>query len=203
MSSEDSRSPEGKILTREMRATYASLWGDEFFADCTVVVEDKEVKVHKLVLLTFGPVFKSMLRTGLRETSTCRIEISDYPYDVVVNMLEYMYTGVFTQKMDEIALDLMKIANKYFQTALISKCGKSLAQKLSLDNALDMMVVANTYNNEMLMVPSLKFIRQNYESIRTGEKWNQFKAENVDLVEKIADFLFSPTFSPKKKPKLG
>lgn len=50
MNSEDSRSPEGRILSRERSANYASFWKSELFADCTIIVDRREIKVHRFVL---------------------------------------------------------------------------------------------------------------------------------------------------------
>lgn len=53
-----------------------------------------------------------MVESGLKETSSHKIEIKDYAHNVVHSMLEYMYTAVFTDEMAKIASELISIATK-------------------------------------------------------------------------------------------
>lgn len=51
MSSEDSRSPEAKIMCKGRAAAYSYLWQNDLLSDFIIVVDGREIKVHGFVLI--------------------------------------------------------------------------------------------------------------------------------------------------------
>ncbi len=58
-----------------------------------------------------SPVFKAMLEADFKESNQSIIRIDDFDYDVVMQMLEYIYTSK-APKIDEMADRLLAIAEK-------------------------------------------------------------------------------------------
>lgn len=66
------------------------------------------------VLLVTSPVFKRMLQTDFKESTECEVTITDFSYEIIMEMVVFMYTGEATN-IDTKAIDLLKIADKVIE----------------------------------------------------------------------------------------
>ncbi|CAN1836194.1 BTB/POZ domain and ankyrin repeat-containing protein NPR1 [Linum perenne] len=67
----------------------------EFFADCKIVVRGHEVSVHKCILSSRSPYFRTMLSSDCRERFELKELAKDYDvgFESLVAVLGYMYSG--------------------------------------------------------------------------------------------------------------
>ncbi|ODM89148.1 Speckle-type POZ protein [Orchesella cincta] len=102
-------------------------------------------------------VFAAMFNTNMTENETKTLVISDFDDVVVKGMLEHLYTGE-TDCMNEQAQDLLKIAEKYDLGGLKADCEYELGDKLDLENAGELLVLAQTHNAPDLKTRAMDFI---------------------------------------------
>ena len=71
--------------------------------------------MHKFVLAAYSDVFRAMFRhKETIENIQSRMEITDFDADTVDQMLEYLYTGEFSEELDiDNLAEILKIAEKY------------------------------------------------------------------------------------------
>lgn len=132
-SSEDSRSPEEKSRLKNMGQYVATLHkNNDGTADVKLVVGDQVTKVHGWVLsggfselnplfrtknlllstlLGHSDVFSKMLSEGFMEGTKREITFTDFKFEVVEQMVEYIYKGTITN-IENSPSELLKIAEK-------------------------------------------------------------------------------------------
>uniref|UniRef100_A0A0N5BIW3 BTB domain-containing protein n=1 Tax=Strongyloides papillosus TaxID=174720 RepID=A0A0N5BIW3_STREA len=82
------------------------------YYDCIIKVEDSEINVHKCIIATGSEVLRSILKNKSSEHESNVIEINDFSLEVVKEMVNYLYTGR-SPKIDEVAIEMLEIAEKY------------------------------------------------------------------------------------------
>ena len=88
----DQKSADGKVTSSGQVIPTEKL---QFGANSTHAHSEsiKEIKAHKVLLAARSPVFESMLTNGMIESSSNVIEVSDIDYEVMKEMIGFMYTG--------------------------------------------------------------------------------------------------------------
>lgn len=92
-----------------------------------------------------------------------RIEITDCDTRSFKAFLGFLYSRkVF---LEDISLDLLMVAEKYFETELKKICIDKLKDEISLENLLDTVQAATCCNSEELTTACQKFVVQNYTNM--------------------------------------
>ena len=122
----------------------ANLIADAPFADISVVVDEldgkTEISSHKAILCARSPVLKAMLTSGLSESTSSEISISDFSAEVVRTFLPFLYTDQCVNGYNwtiDFNTQVMMIAHKYQVQKLIELCEVGLSGDLKLDNVQD------------------------------------------------------------------
>ncbi|XP_023316699.1 speckle-type POZ protein A-like [Trichogramma pretiosum] len=146
---------------------------NEEFSDVKLITSDKNsIPAHRIVLAMSSPVFKAMFTHDMLERKNNSIEIPDIPYNILIEMLRYIYTGDIVSTKTDIVLKLLAAADKYQIDNLKIKCEKILCAELSTENALDILEAALKYNVKYLGDEVVKFFEVHIESLIDLEKVN-------------------------------
>ena len=155
-----------------------SLLIDTSFADVTIRCANAEFKAHKAILASQSPVFKKMLVSDMKEKKTSVIEIPDVDHAVISDMLEYFHTGS-APNLDTYVKELLNIADKYELPQLLAKCEEKLKSELKVDNAIEVLILADMHNAVHLKETCLNYIRHNSAAVQRSSQWKELK-KNCD-----------------------
>ena len=149
------------------------------FTDITLVAADKkEFKAHKLILAAQSDFFKTRFSSRWQDQksaeSSDKVELTDVPCNVMEVMLSYMYTGEVAA-IEEVAISVLPFAEEYGLEGLRKMCEQSLAESLTSDNAVDLLITANAHNALDLKKVSMDYISSNAVSVRKSEGWRKLK----------------------------
>ncbi|KHJ90700.1 BTB/POZ domain protein [Oesophagostomum dentatum] len=93
---------------------YQRLFKDDLLTDFTIRVGGREIRAHRAILAARSPVFQAMLMHELtNETKSGILEICDLDYEVVYELIYYIYCGRCQKEIGDIATDLLIAADKY------------------------------------------------------------------------------------------
>jgi hypothetical protein len=125
-------------------------------ADVTLQCQGKNFKAHKVILAAASPVFGAMFKEGTKEHEENNVIIEDIESDVFQLFLRYLYSGEVDQ-LDEMYLDLFAAADKYDVQPLREICIRHMAENISVDNAEDILALAERHCIEPIKYLVLEF----------------------------------------------
>ena len=112
------------MASKGNKNVFATPWDD---SDLVLVVEDKELHVHRWILTIQSPVFKAMLDGHFKEASQNRVTLEEN-FESILKFLESLYPpsmlGEVSAPLDESdgLLVVLALAEKYQCTKLIKFC---------------------------------------------------------------------------------
>uniref|UniRef100_A0AC35FW91 BTB domain-containing protein n=1 Tax=Panagrolaimus sp. PS1159 TaxID=55785 RepID=A0AC35FW91_9BILA len=135
------------------------LWNRENDKDFTVIVGKDEIKVHKCVLGAQSPVFDRMFETKMKEGIENRVEITDFPYNIVEAGIKLCYDKTLASltSMNDACL-LLQFYDKYDIQNLKACIEASLIPKLSLPNVCELANVSIITNSSKLKEKCREFL---------------------------------------------
>lgn len=139
---------------------FASLYGDDTFADFTFIVQGRKFSVHKIVLGVVSDVLKTMLLCGLDETKNNSSTVKCDP-KIFEHFIKFIYTGQLpVDEMPTICIQLHEIAHRYGVNRLVEICMAFIIEKeIDTSNAIDLYEFSATYKIAYLLEITWKFIK--------------------------------------------
>ncbi|CAB4031170.1 kelch 40a [Paramuricea clavata] len=107
---------------------FSQRWND---SDVVLVVEGKEVHVHRYMLSMQSPVFKAMFNGNFKDSKQEKIELKDDKYETMLLFLQLLYPPNMLDENksdvdinDENILQILEVADKYTAINIIKQCMK-------------------------------------------------------------------------------
>jgi len=126
----------------------------------------ERIPVHKFILQLRSPVFKAMLSSRMKESTSNEIIISDFDHEVVKEFIRFLYLDTCDTSVFE-AKSLLAIAHKYEVKGLLKVSQNYLIKTLSIDTAVDLLRLSDLYEAKELKGNALKFIKSNSKILAT------------------------------------
>jgi speckle-type POZ protein len=144
--------------------------------------EDENIPVHKFILQLRSPIFKAMLSSTMKESTSSEIIISDFDHDVVKEFITFLYLDTCDTRALG-AKSLLAIAHKYEVKGLMQACELDLIKMLSISNVVELLIFADLYESNELKIKALTFIKNNLKVLtKTGHFYESLSPELLHKV---------------------
>ncbi|XP_065219992.1 speckle-type POZ protein-like [Planococcus citri] len=173
-----------EIPQSEHLEKFASLYNEDLFADVLLSIGETHYTAHKAILAAHSPVFSKMFEANAKKGRVVRINISGIDEQVIGEMLRYIYTGS-CENLENIADGLMIAADRYGLNRLKMICANALVQKLCVENATDILVLADKRGLNELKTEVIKYITAKYMEISNQEAWQNAIKKKPQLVNEV------------------
>lgn len=142
-------------------------------------VGTRTIKAHKCILMARSAYFQSLLAGGLAESSSAVINITDADSNAFHMVLHYLYTqSLNLEGVSECITEVFMLACKYAITDLKLRLESIISYNLSAENAVSLLLLADSYQADGLKKTCAKFIASNYDDVLSTEDY----APNAELV---------------------
>jgi len=148
--------------------------------DVSFIVYGKEMKAHKAIVSARSPVFAAMVESGMKESVENRVKIDDIEPGIFEALLRFIYTDRVDLTQVDVE-DLLVAANKYMLPLLKLECQKNLAERLTTENCVGMLVLADLHNCVHLKRSAVRFILRNRDGVLQSDHWKDLKQSRPDL----------------------
>ena len=190
MSDDDDASPEscewGVCKAPSLADDMCMLLASGAGADVTLVCSGGEqLRAHGALLSVRSPVFAAQLRGGPRKkVDTSAVPV---PPDVTAHalrqLLQFLYTDdLLEPPSPEEAPDLFRAAAYYNVPRLFDVCERALREALSVDNAADTLLLADTHGARRLKNSVLRFVAANALAVMATPGWAHLFSVRPPLV---------------------
>jgi len=193
-----------KVPECRLSEDFGALFESQRFFDVTLAVAGKEFQAHKAVLAARSPVFAAMFEHEMEERKQNRVEIADVDVDVLREMLRFIYTGK-ASSLEKMADDLLAAADKYALERLKVMCEEALCQGLSVENAADVLILADLHSADQLKAQAIDFINAHATDVMETCGWKAMVNSHPHLVAEqyrvLATQQVPPIGPPRKRIK--
>lgn len=142
----------------------------------TLIVEDQKLYVHKEVLATWSPVFKSMFTRDFKEKVKDEIELPDKKVDDFVELLHCMYPPI-KRISDSNVFQLLPLVEEYQISEVKKKCEDFLLTK---PGSMELLVAGQLYNLSQLINRCVDAVRtKSFTELRDDPSYNKLHADNL------------------------
>ncbi|XP_030455142.1 BTB/POZ domain-containing protein At4g08455-like [Syzygium oleosum] len=141
------------------------------------------VPVHMAMLASRSPIFKAMLEDEMDESRTGTIKISGMSYDALRAFVGYLYAEACLD--EQMASELLVLAEKYQVKPLKAYCEKFLVSKLNWDNSIINYVFAHQHNAKLLLEAALSLIKDNLDKLRKRQEYSILVEKDPRLVVEL------------------
>lgn len=115
------------------------------FSDLQIVVENRVIYVHKIIITRLSEYFRQMFAFKMRESVENSIEIKGIRYSIFKILLKYLYTGEAEvgagTEGQELSigylLEVLQAADGFLLMPIVRKCELLLKPKVSSENVLE------------------------------------------------------------------
>lgn len=138
-------------------------------ADVTFLVEGRPLKAHRCILTARCEAFRAMLNSQMREgdRDCAPIPILEASHAAFRCMLLYIYGGA-VHVPEELAVEMLDLADRFLLDGLKLLCGFSLARMVSVDTVARIYQAADKWDTPggQLKQLCMNFILANYSAVR-------------------------------------
>lgn len=133
------------------------------FCDVTVHVQEQQIRAHKIVLATSSTVWHDLF---VKNETLAELQIVDFDYETIKELIEYMYSGVIKQATDE----LLIAADKYGVDGLKKFCEEQLIHNIDMKSVVNLLVIADRCKALVLYDKVIEFIVENLNAFNELEE---------------------------------
>ena len=161
--------------------------GDQ--SDVTFVVQGEKLKAHKLVLTTRCEVFGSMFDSGMTETLSKEVEITDIKPKAFKEFLRFLYTDVAPKYAEDSTMELLAAADKYCVNDLKAMCETAISSNLNGRNVIDALLLAEKHNCPTLMTSAKAVFGSHAKALKSKKAWNKLSESPALLLKLVEHFV--------------
>ncbi|XP_052034555.1 TD and POZ domain-containing protein 1-like [Apodemus sylvaticus] len=159
------------------------LWENSIFTDCSLFVGGHEFRAHKAILAARSPVFRAMFEHEMQERLKNLVEIHDLDPQVFQEMMGFIYTWKAPNlKSYSMASGVLAAADRYGLEGLKAMCEDALCRILSVENAANILILADLHSTQWLKTQALDFITDFAYEVSKTSGWKSLVESHPPLV---------------------
>ena len=141
-------------------------------SDIIIHVKQKKFEAHKLILSTRSTVFLAMFENNHTEKKTNTVKIEGIEPTVFAEVLRFIYTDE-VNKMEDMAPNLLAVADKYMLDLLKARCEEFLASYITVETCGKLLVLAHLHSALELKKKILDFVHSRSIDIIEALDWQE------------------------------
>lgn len=160
--------------------------GDRTLCDLILLVEQKEIHCHRIVLAACSPYFYGMFSTSqMKETLESKpVILNDITFEIMEQVLSFIYTGQILITVTNVK-DIVAAANYFLMDNLKETCCQYLQKNLSPSNCLGIESIAEQFGCDSLTKAAQQYVLDNFVEVSRSKEFISLTSER--LLELLAN----------------
>jgi len=155
--------------------------------DTCLWAEGEKYQAHRVVLASCSPYFQAMFTSGLKEAQWVEEKEKGKMQDIVLPgvaanglklLLEFVYTGKL-ELMPENIQEVLACAAQLQVKSVVSLCARYLDTNLDLENAVDILTLADTFTLHKLRHNVLRFLSENLKQFCKTPEFQRLDSSQI------------------------
>ncbi|GMT20344.1 hypothetical protein PFISCL1PPCAC_11641, partial [Pristionchus fissidentatus] len=167
--------PEGFTMYEENRRQKEQI-------DTTILVGEKRLDAHRVLLSARVPFFKAMFCSSMVECQQQEINLNnqfcDFDADSIEHLISYAYTGRLTIT-EESVQHIMMAANFLQIVAVLDECADFLVRRLKVCNAVSILLLCRSIAYNKIEQKVYNFLDKNFVAISATLEFHQLSVDNA------------------------
>uniref|UniRef100_A0A803MA29 BTB domain-containing protein n=1 Tax=Chenopodium quinoa TaxID=63459 RepID=A0A803MA29_CHEQI len=150
------------------------------------------IPAHSHILAMASPVVENMVEKPKmnRKTGEKAIPILGVPCDAVSAFVRFLYTYRCTnEEMEKYGIHLLALSHVFAVPTLKQRCSKGLAERLVVDNVIDVLQLARLCDAPDLYLKGMKFAATKFKAIEKTEGYKFLQKHDPWLELEILQFI--------------
>jgi speckle-type POZ protein len=155
------------------------MFRESIHTDITINTSDGSIGVHRAVLSSRSPVFRSMFSHDLKEKELSTINITDMTIETCQAFFNYLYGIIKNEEFLTHRLALLHAADKYDISDLREAIHESLLEDIDTKNVLERLQNASLYRLTKLKTSCIQYLVKFGKIFEIRDDFNTF-LQNAD-----------------------
>ena len=148
------------IEEHKILLAYETLVNNPTHSDVTFRVDNIKIHGHRCILSVRSPYFHRLLGGSMKEASVSEISIEGVSAESFLALLRFLYVGRVPSDPEE-AIKLMVVADYFsIDRKLVDQCWGTLDTKLTVNNACQLLCVADNFAQKSVIKSIMVFMRK-------------------------------------------
>ena len=156
------------------------------------------VRAHKIVLAARSPVFAAMFTQGMAEAGSSEVTLEGVSGAVLGHLVHFLYAEEVGADAFDDAEGLLAAADQYQVPRLLALCERELCERVEVETAARLLLLADQHHAEQLKERCLEFIGEQPGEVMATEGW-QLLGTQPNLLQE----LFAHSAGVRKRPADG
>nr|XP_005997173.1 PREDICTED: kelch-like protein 7 [Latimeria chalumnae] len=176
---------EKKFAAREEAKLLASFMGvmnsmrkQKTLCDVILLVSDRRIPAHRVVLAAASHFFNLMFTTNMIESKSFEVELKDAEPDIIEQLVEFAYTARISVNSNNVQ-SLLDAANQYQIEPVKKMCVDFLKEQVDASNCLGISVLAECLDCPELKATADDFIHQHFTEVYKTDEFLQLDVKRV------------------------
>uniref|UniRef100_W5N0R3 Kelch-like family member 7 n=1 Tax=Lepisosteus oculatus TaxID=7918 RepID=W5N0R3_LEPOC len=146
--------------------------------DVVLVVQDREIPGHRVVLAAASHFFSLMFTSNMLESKSFEVELKDAEPDIIEQLVEFAYTARISVNSNNVQ-SLLDAANQYQIEPVKKMCVEYLKEQVDASNCLGISVLAECLDCPELKTTADDFIHQHFTEVYKTDEFLQLDVKRV------------------------
>ncbi|KAL6973117.1 BTB/POZ and TAZ domain-containing protein 1 [Sarracenia purpurea var. burkii] len=149
------------------------------------------IPVHRSILASASPALESIIDRPRKHRSSERtIPLLGVPCEAVSVFVRFLYTSKCSEEeLDKYGIHLLAVSHVFLVPQLKQRCTKALAERLTIDNVVDVLQLARLCDAPDLHLKCMKLVSNNFKSVEKTEGWKFLQDHDPALELQILQFI--------------
>lgn len=207
-----SESAERVAINSNALESFTRLLDEPDSADIIFLAEERPLYAHRCILTARCEAFRGMFSSPMREgqkpegSAPIRVPVLEVSYAAFRCMLQYIYGGA-VQVPEELAVELLGLADRYLLSGLKLLCGFTLEKMIGVDTVVRIIQAADRWDTPtgQLKAHCMEYILANYEAVVSHSVFDELASSPqllLEILRAAARIVGQPT-SPTLPPGSG